>query len=1003
MDFPHTFYGHYEDIGPKDRMEDAPMVHEFPDHSGGIFGVFDGHGGPGAANFVRDNIDSFIMKGLEKKEDRVDAFVDGYKRTEEALSQYLKKEEFPVLKAKYDIDENYEELDEDYPVLSSGTTACVCMLDASRRPVTLTVANLGDCKAVLNRGGRAICLTSCHNLKDPLPEERARVMPYFNNGQLGDYLFGIAVTRSLGDLVVATGKKNEGLISDPEVIEVEVEPVDRFLIIASDGIFEVMDPQTAVETVRLHLLGRRSTPGSAAYTLVKQALARGTVDNVCAIVVMLHDYRFGLKAVLNGGSSGHHNNIPSDDNEDEDEDEFDISKRMDVSPKEGRFGSTLNEFTKQLPVLPTPAAAAGGGVGVGAKKNDCMIVWAAGDPHLIVELIKYYGIDNISWVHSFAAGVDKIIPPILDSEYVDRVTLTNARGAFSSSLAEYSLMCILHFNKKVPDLERYQRDKIWRKFKMPVVKGKTVGFVGFGSIAQETAKVCKPLGMRIVALRNNTNAAVPGNELADEVLNVGVLEEKNKLFRESDFIICSLPGTAETKHFCGSHEFCLMRPSAVFISIGRGVCVDEDALYVALSTPHRGPASAALDVFENEPLNPESKLWTLGPDKMLISSHCADYTDDYVTLTVDLFRDILEKFVSGVSPTHLPNRVITPEITVVSLHSTHSPDNQASSDTSIDEGTDEEGARSWTMVADHHDAGDGGYVDLASVKIDSIPSSGSIIEERERRLALMLRENACIDSDKDWAATVRDLLRPDSSTLTMISIKDDDDAQEEGEKKVIRDITKVKTRQIIIENEFNDNNSAVNLSDLVTEESVIISSSSSSSSSATCPLQRRTSSLDDLVRTVLRDMGCAAAVASSSVAGTVSGRGATSVADIKELEGCLADNTCMESLVSLCRRHPLTTAFLASMIVYHLTTAITAALVKRRRLKLRRNPSTSFTSCSEMLLGGAYRSVVSNWIKTKIIMLLSTTTKRGRGGSTATTTAGDSNKRTSSMQQQQYI
>mmetsp|Transcript_7067 Transcript_7067/g.6063 ORF Transcript_7067/g.6063 Transcript_7067/m.6063 type:complete len:89 (-) Transcript_7067:8-274(-) len=86
-----------------------------------------------------------------------------------------------------------------------------------------------------------------------------------------------------------------------------------------------------------------------------------------------------------------------------------------------------------------------------------------------------------------------------------------------------------------------------------------------------------------------------------------------------------------------------------------------------------------------------------------------------------------------------------------------------------------------------------------------------------------------------------------------------------------------------------------------------------------------------------------------------------------------------------------------------LTTAITAALVKRRRLKLRRNPSTSFTSCSEMLLGGAYRSVVSNWIKTKIIMLLSTTTKRGRGGSTATTTAGDSNKRTSSMQQQQYI
>ncbi|EER02458.1 protein phosphatase 2C, putative, partial [Perkinsus marinus ATCC 50983] len=306
MDFPHTFYGHYEDIGPKDRMEDAPMLHEFQDHSGGIFGVFDGHGGPGAANFARDNIYKFIINGLEKEEDRVDAFIDGYKRTEEALSQYLKEDEFPVLKAKYDIDDNYEELDKDYPVLSSGTTACVCMLDASRKPATLTVANLGDCKAVLNRGGKAICLTNCHNLKDPLPEERERVMPYFNNGVLGDYLFGIAVTRSLGDLVVATGEKNEGLLSIPEVVEVDVEPVDRFLIIASDGIFEVMDPQTAVETVRLHLLGRRSTPGSAAYTLVKQALARGTVDNVCAIVVMLHDYRFGLKALLTGGIKNEH-------------------------------------------------------------------------------------------------------------------------------------------------------------------------------------------------------------------------------------------------------------------------------------------------------------------------------------------------------------------------------------------------------------------------------------------------------------------------------------------------------------------------------------------------------------------------------------------------------------------------------------------------------------------------------------------------------------------------
>ncbi|EER04045.1 Glyoxylate reductase, putative, partial [Perkinsus marinus ATCC 50983] len=240
------------------------------------------------------------------------------------------------------------------------------------------------------------------------------------------------------------------------------------------------------------------------------------------------------------------------------------------------YGHRLEDFTRQMPQLPA--------------HNRCMVLWAAGDPRVVASLFQHYGMDKLSWVHSLSAGVDSLVPVLVSDNLADKITLTNARGAFSKSLAEYSLMCMLHFNKKVPMLQRLQKDKVWRKFRMPVLRGKTVGFVGFGSIAQETAKVCRPLGMRILALRSRIDDG-PGSDLADEVLNSGVLEQKNKLFRESDFVICSLPGTPSTRHFCGSHEFALMRPTSVFISIGRGVCVDEVALYKALSTPHRGPAS----------------------------------------------------------------------------------------------------------------------------------------------------------------------------------------------------------------------------------------------------------------------------------------------------------------------------------------------------------------------------------------------------------------------------
>lgn len=200
------------------------------------------------------------------------------------------------------------------------------------------------------------------------------------------------------------------------------------------------------------------------------------------------------------------------------------------------------------------------------------------------------------WVHSFPAGVDGLSGFLASASLAARpVPVTNGRGAFSSSLAEYALTAILHFTKQVPRCLGNARSQTWEPFVMDVVRGKTVGFVGYGHIAQATAALCKALGMRVVACRRSCGAddtVAPAATYAPE--------DRSKLFAESDYVICSLPGTSATLDFCGAAEFGAMRPNAVFVSLGRGAAVDEDALVDALKAGKlRG---AALDVFKEEPL-----------------------------------------------------------------------------------------------------------------------------------------------------------------------------------------------------------------------------------------------------------------------------------------------------------------------------------------------------------------------------------------------------------------
>ena len=108
------------------------------------------------------------------------------------------------------------------------------------------------------------------------------------------------------------------------------------------------------------------------------------------------------------------------------------------------------------------------------------------------------------WVHSLSAGVENLLfPELIESP----VPVTNARGVFKRSLAEFAVLGVLYFYKQVRRLVESQRQGKWDQFLVEWMPGRTMGIVGYGEIGRECALLAKALGMRIVATRRRPELA----------------------------------------------------------------------------------------------------------------------------------------------------------------------------------------------------------------------------------------------------------------------------------------------------------------------------------------------------------------------------------------------------------------------------------------------------------------------------------------------------------------
>lgn len=237
---------------------------------------------------------------------------------------------------------------------------------------------------------------------------------------------------------------------------------------------------------------------------------------------------------------------------------------------------------------------------------------------------------QLKWIHSLSAGVENLIFPELQNS---TVLLTNSKGIHGIPVSEHVLSMMLAFTRGLNFFIRHQDAKLWKRAYVDEIHEKKLGIVGLGSIGREIAKKAKALGMHVFASKRTVTTEL----FVDKLFPPENLED---MLKECDFVVVALPLTEETKELFTLDRFKVMKPSAYFINISRGNVLKEADLITALQQGYI--KGAGLDVFEQEPLSPDSALWEM--PNVIITPHLAALSPYYLDRAIKTFADNLDRF-----------------------------------------------------------------------------------------------------------------------------------------------------------------------------------------------------------------------------------------------------------------------------------------------------------------------------------------------------------------------
>jgi phosphoglycerate dehydrogenase-like enzyme len=247
---------------------------------------------------------------------------------------------------------------------------------------------------------------------------------------------------------------------------------------------------------------------------------------------------------------------------------------------------------------------------------------------------------RLGLIQSISAGVDQYDRDALRAA---GIRLASAQGANANAVSEHAMALMLALLRRLPEARDNQQAKHWRGMIGDLARredelgGKTLLVVGIGRIGGRLARLAKAFGMTVLGLRQDP---AKGAEGADEI---HPMSELHAQLARADIVALCCALTPETRGLMGATEFAAMKPHAMLVNVARGAVCDEAALVAALASGQVG--QAALDVTAEEPLPPESPLWSL--PNVFITPHTAGETRAYEDNVLDLMEENLARLARG--------------------------------------------------------------------------------------------------------------------------------------------------------------------------------------------------------------------------------------------------------------------------------------------------------------------------------------------------------------------
>lgn len=206
---------------------------------------------------------------------------------------------------------------------------------------------------------------------------------------------------------------------------------------------------------------------------------------------------------------------------------------------------------------------------------------------------------SLKWLQLDSAGSDQYVK---EGVMPKGVRLSNASGTYGLAISEHIICMLLMMMKRMGKYHDNQHQHIWKNEGcIDSIYHANILLLGLGDIGSETGRRLQALGANVYGIR----AHVCKKE--DYLVKQTTMKELDDLLPQMDAVISCLPNQKETYHIFDESRFAKMKQGSYFINVGRGSAIDLNALLNALDK--RRPAFAALDVFEEEPLNKDHPAW----------------------------------------------------------------------------------------------------------------------------------------------------------------------------------------------------------------------------------------------------------------------------------------------------------------------------------------------------------------------------------------------------------